>query len=334
MCVSIRSHPIFTMNVQSDTLRGLGLLILILGLGEGLRAQSYLTLGQYTELLPYYNASAIAATDALHLRAVHNRQWEGVDGASKSFLLMADMPLRFLRQTHGIGVQMSNDAFGLFVDTELSARYAFRMKLGTGRLHIGLGVHFVTSRFEGSKIYIPEGIDGMSSTDVSLPTTDVSGQGIDASVGLFYQHPRWWVGLSTGQLLAPTILLDNKYQRERTRAYTLVAGYNYQTAHSLFLWTPSLMAQIDDLQMYRLEGRMGVWYREKFHLAAMYRHASAVGVALGIKLGQAYLGYQYELPTTELRAASWGSHEIMVSYSMPIHLEGKRATKYKSIRLL
>lgn len=322
------------MNTRPFIFGSLCLLALSVEGGQRLLAQSYLTIGQYTELRSYYNPAAIGTSNELRLSAAHTRQWEGLDGASRSFLLMGDMPMKLLGLTHGAGIQMSNDSFGLFTDTELAARYAVRLPLGKGQLHIGLGAHLITSRFAGSKVYIPEGASGMSSTDTSLPTTDVSGQGIDASFGAYYQSPRWWMGLSVGQLLAPRILIENKYHRERVRAYTLMAGYNYRSSGSLFLWVPALLAQIDEYSMYRLEGRMGVWYRDRFHLAAMYRHGSAVGVALGLRLGKMYLGYQYELPTSEIKAASWGSHEVMVSYTMPIQLDGKRPTKYKSVRLL
>lgn len=312
-----------------------GLLSLIVAaLGQSLLAQTNLVLGQYTELLPYYNPASIAQVGEMQLRAVHNRQFEGVEGASKSFLLQANLPLRLMGTAHGLGVQMHNDSFGLFADTELTGQFAARISLGKGKLHIGAGLSLISSRFSGSKIYIPDGVDGMSRQDDALPKTDVSGRGMDASIGLYYYHPKYWVGLSTSQLLAPTILLGERYKRERTRTYTLAAGYNYCAIESLLTWTPSLLAQVDERGTYRLEGRIDAWYRERFHVAALYRYASAVGINLGIKLGKAYLGYQYELPLSELRAASWGNHEVMLAYSIPINMDDSKPTKYKSIRLL
>lgn len=314
--------------------RALFALTLSLALGPRLFAQSEITLGHYHELLPYFNAGATAMESNFRLVAVHTRQWEGISDAPKSFVVSGEMPLKVLGGRHGAGVLMSNETFGLWVDTELSARYALGFGLAGGHLRLGLGLHLLNTRLEGSRISIPQGIEGAGQTDSALPTSDISGRGLDASIGAFYSNRKLWAGISVGQLLASDIVVGDRFRRMRTRGYTFVGGYNYQRGKSLFSWHPSLLAQIDEVGMYRLDGRLGVWYRERFYLSGIYRHNASVGVGLGIRLGKAYLGYQYELPTNALRAASWGNHEVLLSYSLPINLEGKRLTKYKSIRLL
>lgn len=317
----------------SNKIKGLCLLAMI-SLGQGLFAQTTLPLGQYTELLPHFNPASLALGSELYLRAVHNRQLEGLEGASKSFLVMGDMPISWLGVRQGLGVQMSNQQIGLFKDTELTARYALRLKLGKSYLQVGLGGSIISSTFEGSKVFIPGGVEGLSPTDSALPAGDVSGRGIDAQLGVYYQAERYYAGLSVNQLLAPDIVLDNLYRRERIRSYTLVAGYNYRTLSGRWQLQPSVLAQIDERQFYRVDLRLDTWYADRFRVALLYRPSLAVGLGLGMRFGKGYIGYQYELPTTELRRASWGNHELVATYSMPIDLSGGKKPTYKSIRLL
>ncbi|MDO4692735.1 MAG: PorP/SprF family type IX secretion system membrane protein, partial [Porphyromonadaceae bacterium] len=304
----------------SNTIKSLCLLATMLSSGQRLFAQTTLPVGQYTELLPHFNPASIAPGSELYLRAVHNRQLEGLEGASKSFLVMGDMPVSWMGLRQGVGIQMSNEQIGLFKDTELTARYAIRLKLGKGYLQVGLGGSIISSTFEGSKIFIPGGVEGLSPTDSALPAGDVSGRGIDGQVGLYYQTNRYYIGISANQLLAPNIMLDNLYHRERTRSYTLVAGYTHRTLSGKWQWQPSVLAQIDERQFYRVDMRLDTWYADRFRVALLYRPTLAVGLGLGMRFGKGYIGYQYELPTTELRRASWGNHEILATYSMPIEL--------------
>lgn len=305
-----------------------------LSLGQGLSAQIGLPIGQYLDLLPHLNPAAIGLGDELSLRAIHNRQLEGLEGASKSFLVMGDMPLAMLGGRHSAGVQMSNEVIGLFKDTELTGRYAIRTRLGKGYLQVGVGGSIISSTFEGSKIFIPEGIEGMAPADAALPVGNVSGRGFDAHLGAYYSRANFWIGISVSQLLGLEIMLDNRYYRDRPRGYSLVAGYRSDRLTSRWRWSTALLAQIDERAFYRLDLRLDAWWDRRFKVGAFYRHRSAVGLTLGLQLGRAYVGYQYELPSTALRAASWGNHELLVGYSMPIDLSGKKTATYKSARLL
>lgn len=308
--------------------------MLLIASGGRIWAQGNLSIGQYPDQQAYYNPAAIAQTHDLKLTVAHQRTYEGIDGAPKSFLLLGDMPLKMMYGAHGLGVQLSNESVGLFTDTELAVRYALGFKVRGGILRIGVGVHMLTSRFDGTKVYIPTGIDGVSAADPSIPTTEVSGRGFDLAFGGYYTTSTYWLGVSVGHIFAPTILMGERYQRIYTRSYILMGGYNYRASNSLYKWMPSFLAHINEQGLYRVEGRMGMWYRDRFHVAPFYRLFSGVGVGVGVRLGKLYLGYQYEYPTSKLRSTSWGSHELMMSYSMPIDMARDRQIKYKSIRVL
>lgn len=302
---------------------------------QGLYAQMGIPVGQYTEFLPYYNAASIGRKDELHIRALHNRQLEGVEGSAKSFLLMGDMPISFLGHRHSVGVQMDNVSFGAFKDTGLAVRYALGMNLGkAGLLRVGLGLRLQSSVIDGSHIYIPNGIEGSSQADEAIPLGEVSGRGLDAQFGLFYRFRGLDIGLGVSNLFDSNIIIEQKYKREQSRLYSLFALYRLGRSDKALNWEPSILFATTGMGLYRLDLKLGLWYHGRFYISGVYRPLQAFGANLGIKLGKAYIGYQFESPTGVIRSGSWGNHELFISYAIPVDLGEKRNLKYKSVRLL
>ena len=105
----------------------LGILIMFAGLD--LQAQVDAQFSQYWALPSYYNAGSVGAKEKLNILAATRQQWVGMPGAPKTFLVGADMPLRFLKQNHGVGLLLSNETIGLFSNMSIGAQYAFKVKL-------------------------------------------------------------------------------------------------------------------------------------------------------------------------------------------------------------
>ena len=80
----------------------------------------------------------------------------GLTGSPKSFLALADMPLRFLKADHGVGLMLANDSYGLFKTTSLGLQYAYKVRLWGGQLSLGLQLGLVSQTFDGSEVFIPE----------------------------------------------------------------------------------------------------------------------------------------------------------------------------------
>ena len=111
-------------------------------------AQYDVSFSHYWDLEPYYNAGAAGIYEKLNLRAATRQQWVGMPGAPKSFLALADMPLRFLKADHGVGLMLANDSYGLFKTTSLGLQYAYKVRLWGGQLSLGLQLGLVSQTFD------------------------------------------------------------------------------------------------------------------------------------------------------------------------------------------
>ncbi len=311
------------------------LLLSSAGITQKVFAQIDLTLGQYPILGSYYNPSAIAEGKELNLALVHNRQFEGISDASKSFLLMADTPFELFGGIHYGGFRLQTHSFGLFKDNELTGLFATKFSLGKRlRIKVGLGFSLISSIFEGDKVVIPSAGEGMSKTDEAIPTSEVAGKGFDAQFGLGLEYKDLDFGLGIRNLFAAPITLGTNYQRQSSRSYNLYLGYNFLVKNTLLTCKPSVFASLNENLWYRLDTRLDFSYNKRFHFGAMYRLNNVWGLSLGMSFGKARLLYQFEYPTSELGRGTFGTHEIVLTYSLPISLGKNKKGVYKSIRLL
>lgn len=291
--------------------------------------QADLVLSQYDRLQAYYNPAYAGARGEIYISAVHNRQWEGMPGASKSFVILADAPIKFFGREHGVGLLITNDAIGLFSNTELALQYAFRQKLLGGVLSVAIEGAFYNSSFDGTKVELVDGVE-----DPAIPTTTVGGKSFDARAGIYYTHRNWYVGFSVRHLLNPQVKLTERYLLTLPRSYNLTAGYNIRPRASLFQWCPSIFVSTNGHESYRADITAAMSYNDKFFASLMYRVNAAAGLSFGMKFGSFYAGYAFEMPTSSLVNRNWGSHELVVSYNFPLYPEKKADVRYKSVRLL
>ncbi|WP_152564768.1 PorP/SprF family type IX secretion system membrane protein [Porphyromonas crevioricanis] len=306
--------------------------LILRGAAFSLSAQSDLLLSQYSHAMGYYNPAQSGRSGEVKLTALHNRQWEGMPGASKSFVLMADAPIPIWGQQHGAGIVLTNETIGLFTQTELAGQFAFRQRLKSGFLSIGVEGCFYNSSFDGTKVKLPEG-EGSGGNDPAIPLTKVGGKTFDLRAGLMYIHPKWYVGVAARHILNPQLKYDLNHYIRLVPSYNLLAGYNIKPVGSLLAWYPSVFALTDGYS-YRVDVNMGMSYADKFYASLMYRPMAAAGLSFGMRLGSVFATYAFEMPTSSLAHRNWGSHELLLTYSFPLSQTKKGDVRYKSVRLL
>lgn len=184
------------------------LALLTLILPDRTKAQSDAQFTQYFEVPSYYNAAATGMTDFIRIRGGSRLQWVGIDNAPQTFLITADMPLKFFNKRFGIGLMMQQESLGLYKNMMLGAQIGYKFKLFKGEFSAGLQIGFVDESFKGSEVYIPDDDDYHESTDDAIPTTDIKGTALDLGVGIYYKHKYFWAGLSCTHITSPTITLN------------------------------------------------------------------------------------------------------------------------------
>lgn len=340
---------------QSALLRTIALVAAtVLSVAE-LRAQTDAQLSQYYEVRSYYNPAAIGLTDNINIRAGSRLQWIGIDNAPKTFLASADMPVKIFNKRIGLGLTANSSSEGLFrnLSVNLQAGYKFRLFKGTMTAAVQLG--FANEVFRGSDVFIPDGDDFHEDGDDAIPRTDVSGNAFDVGAGVFWSHPRVWVGISGTHLTSPTITFSDdtqggagstvgggsaeggdsqkRYEFQLRRTLYFMAGGNIPIKNTLFEVMPSLMVK-SDFTFTRAELNGRVRWKKLFTFGVGYRYDDAVIATLAAEYKGFFIGYSYDYPLSAISKASSGSHEIIAGYSLKLNLSEKNKNKHKSIRIM
>ena len=295
-------------------------------------AQQEAQISQYWALPGYLNPGAIALNDRLTVAALDRMQWTGVPNAPKTFFVTAEMPFRLLKKKHGVGIVVVNDRAGLFSNTDFSLQYAFRLKLWKGELSLGVRAGMTSHNFDGEKVDIPETPDHNPSAD-DIPRVKVSAMAFDAGFGAFYNHPRFYGGISASHLSQPELELDEKSYIQLKTVYYLTAGGNIPLRNTLYELHPSILVKTT-FQNTQLDVTLRMVYNKLFWGGLSYRLNDAVVVMAGAEFNGIRVGYAYDIGTSAMAKVSNGSHEIFASYTLKIDLSPKTKNKHKSIRIL
>ena len=320
----------------------LTLIVALLLIPQGAKAQSDAQFSQYFEVPAYYNAGAIGLTDFVHMRGGSRMQWVGIPKAPRTFVIAADMPLKLFDKRFGVGLIMQQESMGLYKNMLLGAQMGYKIKLFGGTLSVGLQLGFVDESFKGSDVYLPDDDDYHEGNDDAIPTTDIRGNAFDLGLGAYYTHKYFWVGASVTHLTSPTIAMnaesgeggeEKNYEFQIGRVLYFMAGSNIPVKNTLFEIMPSVMVK-SDLTFTTAEITGRVRYNKFLSAGLGYRYNDAVTVMVGAEYKNFFLGYSYDYHISEISKASSGSHEIFAGYNLKLDLSEKNKNKHKSIRIM
>ncbi|MDR0541401.1 MAG: type IX secretion system membrane protein PorP/SprF [Dysgonamonadaceae bacterium] len=328
---------------------------------QAVSAQFDSQLNNYWAAPNYYNPAYAGESGKLELTGLYRMQWLGVQNAPKSGIILGEMPFQFFGRTHGAGVSMYNDQIGLFKTNLISGQYAFKMKLFKGNLSIGIQGGYISESFDGSQVKIPKG-EGFDEQDEAIPTSEVSGNSIDAAAGLFYTDSlkRWYIGLSATHLFAPQLELNENYILDIPRSYYFSAGCNIKLKNPLLELRPSILLKTTELSSWKydaekdslspdiqpntfkamlkqtqLDVSLRLVYAKMLWGGLAYRTDGSMMLMLGGSFKSITAGYAYDVPVfSDLIRVTSGSHELFIKYAIDMKLKKGAKGKHKSVRLL
>ncbi len=301
----------------------------------------------------YFNAANAGRSGNLEATALYRQQWLGIKGAPGTAVIMADMPISFLGRTHGVGVVMYKETIGLFDHTVMSAQYAYKKSIKNGIFSVGIQGGYISETFNGDKIK-PDDIndDYHQFLDEGIPTTDVKGSGIDASLGLMYYKPKWYAGFSVTHLLGSKLELGENFVMEVPRAYYLTGGYNIQLKNPLLELRPSFLVKTTEMgpiiegdsitgdaikgmmTMTQVDISLRMIYNKTYWGGLGWRKGDAATLMFGGKFSMVEAGYAYDFPISTILKGSTGSHEIFLKFIIDLDKKKGKKNKHKSVRIL
>lgn len=312
------------------TRRIIAIIVLLTTFAGVTKAQWDVQFADYTALKSFYNPAVSGTEGKLNVNATYSMQMLGYDNAPATMYVGADMPVYFLSPRHGAGLNMMSDKIGMFSTMKLALNYAYNVQVGKkGRLAIGAQVSLMRETIDPSDIKLED------QNDPAFPTSQVNGQHLDFMAGVYYYHPRWWAGISSMHLLAPTLVMSEKYEVSVPRSYYFMTGCNIRLKNSLLSLHPSFM-MMTDLKAWRedIQCKVAYEYEErKMYVGVGYSPKTSATFMVGGVFHGVSLGYSYQMYTQGIGMIN-GSHEIVLGYQTDLDLFKKGRNLHKSVRWL
>jgi type IX secretion system PorP/SprF family membrane protein len=295
-----------------------------------MRAQQDVSFGHYWAMEPSFNPASVGKEDKLNVAVAYAMQFAGFEHNPKTMYAAGDMPFYGLGAYHGVGLQLLNDAIGLFSHKRLGVQYAYKKSLFGGRLSMGVEANILSEGFDGSKAEMPE-----NNTDPAIATTDVTGTGIDFGAGLYYTHGPWYAGVSVLHATAPEVELGDRSILSVSRTYFLTAGYNIRLRNPFLSIHPSVLAHTDGTShRVNVTTRLKYTHDKKMMYAGLgYSPSNSVTALIGGFFHGITIGYSYEVYTSVLKIGN-GSHELFVGYQTELNFQKKGRNRHQSVRIL
>jgi type IX secretion system PorP/SprF family membrane protein len=306
------------------------------------RAQFDAQIGQYMLMPASYNPAAVGDGDLMRVYASHRMDFTGIQDAPMTTYFSFSSPFVIGKSHHGVGVRFMNDRFGLFTNQSLYLGYAYKFRIGKGRLAIGVDAGFLNLSFASDSVDTGAGNDEYHDEhDPAIPNAaggasekGVSGMGFDMNVGVYYTTSKWWAGVSYAHVMQPTLEWASENTEISVNGTMYIAGgYNWQLKNKDWMLLPSMMVQTD-FRSWDVNLTMLAQLKKRYRFGLGYRLAGSVNVLLGMDIVNGLqIGYTYELPANALLKESYGSHEVYLAYGFNV-LKPKNTNKCKSVRYL
>ena len=274
-----------------------------------------------------FNPGYAGTQTDINVTAINRQQWLGFEGRPTTTTFTISAPLKLFNVKSGIGLSLINDKIGFYKNFGADLAYAYKKKLKTGELGLGINFGVVNQTLEASKFKPAEG-----GSSLDLPKDDESKLVFDLGIGSFYRTEEYYLGASITHINQSSVQYSKGKPTYVKRNYYVEGGYNFQLPIPLFEINPSILYYTDGtISQFCINGML--LYNKKVWAGVSYRLNDFVGM-VGIELRNGIkIGYAYDFTTSVIRQSSSGTHEIMLNYGFELSMD-KTPQKFRSVRFL
>ena len=261
------------------------------------------------------NPGYAGSRKAMSFFILHRTQWVGLEGAPITNTASVNTPIS--GSNLGIGVSIVNDKIGpssennLALDLSYSIRTSeqYELSLGIKATANLLNIDFnKLNKHDPNDPIFEENIDNKFSPNVGFGAylhSDATYLGISAPHLLETKHFDGYAGAGASSHVA----------KENLNLY-LIAGHVFDLSYD-FKFKPSLLVKYVNGAPLQVDLSANMMYDNKFVLGLAYRWSAAVSMMAGFQATDSwFIGYGYDLETTQLANYNSGSHELFLRFEL------------------
>jgi type IX secretion system PorP/SprF family membrane protein len=267
---------------------------------------------QYTQYM--YNTINInpayaGSRGVMSVFGLHRTQWVGLDGAPTTNTFSLNTPIS--NSNLGVGFSLVNDRIGPTSDNTISADISYTIPMNeVYKLSFGVKASGNIFNLDTDKL------DPAQANDPNLQNFN-NEFSPNFGAGVYLHSDKLYLGLSV-----PNFLQDSKYNdnelavfQERMNFY-FIGGYVFDVSPSI-KFKPAVLTKMVTGSPLQVDASANFLFFDKFMLGGAYRWDAAVSVLAGFQVTDGlFIGYSYDMETTQLRRYNSGSHEVFLRFEL------------------
>ena len=258
------------------------------------------------------NPGYAGSREVLSAVLVHRSQWIGLEGAPETQAFAINTPLK--NKKMGVGLQIVNDKIGPKTLQTFTLAYAYRLKLGRGKLAFGLRGGMISYNYDWAKIEYKDEDDAIPNTakeNFMLPTFDF---------GIYYNTRTMYLGIAMDHINKAqfNLLTGQDSINSEARVYSNLTG----TFGKAFIVSDNLIIKTSLLFRFARSGanmdiNSSFLFKNKILFGVTLRTSGALVVMTEINLTKKLrMGIAYDVDGSKVAQSTSGSLEVFIGYDV------------------
>jgi type IX secretion system PorP/SprF family membrane protein len=286
------------------------LLLFLFAAALSAEAQIYPNIGQFQNVLLYYNPAYAGSGTQFRATGIYRNQWTKYPGSPNTQVITAEAPIG---KNVGGGAVLNRHAIGNTLQINFSASASYRiktgresfvqfgLKAGISQLNFGVGSAFTWD--ENDPYLSPNANKGIIGT---------------FGAGVFYKKKSFYAGLSVPDL----VMIDpNKLYYDESsnkslakKNFFFVSGIKLNVTDFIAL-QPHILVRYYPTRPLNYYLNLSVIFNQTFTAGIGYMYPKAMALYTNVNVTpKIMLGYRYEFNTSGFALGNYGSSEILVRY--------------------
>lgn len=287
------------------------------------------------------NNPAAAGIEGINVSALYRAQWVNLEGAPKSYGIVAETPFGRKRVSTvtreeysdmGLGLNILNTTYGSLTFTKVQGNYSYRINTSeNSAVFMGLQVGMLQYSIDQTKLRTHDNV----SEDQTFAGSSLRRMIPDFGFGSMVKYKDFYLGLTVPHLLQSKIKFVNEVVDTSSsggnrnlyaqifRHYYITSGYKFIIKNK-FEVEPSILLKYVVQAPISAEANVKVRYKNTVWGGLGFRSGRAAALIgmVGVSYNSFNIGYAYDFSVGKLSAFSGATHEIMLNY----HIRSKEGT--------
>lgn len=296
------------------------IIILALLVTGQIHAQSRKYISQFSHMQSYYNPG-LTGYEGSAIRGFVRNQWAGWEGAPKTYFVSAEVDFGQLSGEgdpallgkNAASINMFQDSYGAFRETELILAYASRIRISkSANLRFGAGINYNTVRLDGSSMTTEQANDPKIAQYMN---GFANMQVLDFNLGLALTHNNYYLSYGVHNVNKGQFSRGDVFMERKPTVNIVQAGYRNRLSENLSIATNFMFRSQFDLPD-NIEFNFKALLMDRIWIGAGHRIDYANNFQFGIILPMLRLGYVYELPMSKTYLLPNTTHEFMAVFPL------------------